>query len=384
LKSRKGRRQATFCPFFIISGRGAGKYLGKGKSFGDQYVVGEMRFIDEAVITVRSGKGGNGCVSFRREKYIPKGGPDGGDGGRGGDVVLQASSTKLTLYDLRLKRMYAAENGQPGQGKDRYGRAGRDMIINVPPGTVVTLLSPDGREEIVCDLVRPGDECVVAQGGRGGKGNTHFKSSTMRTPRFAQPGEKGEEKSLRLELKLLADVGIIGLPNAGKSTLISTVSAARPKIAAYPFTTLVPQLGVVKNDYGQQMVLADIPGLIEGAHQGQGLGDTFLKHVQRTKLLVHLLSAEDMSLDNPWPGFALINTELEQYDSALATKEQIWVVSKIDLLSRDDLAALQNRAADEGREVFFLSSLTGEGIDELMQALWPRVKRDTGQAPDVS
>jgi GTP-binding protein len=206
----------------------------------------------------------------------------------------------------------------------------------------------------------------------------------MRTPRFAQPGEKGEEKSLRLELKLLADVGIIGLPNAGKSTLISTVSAARPKIAAYPFTTLVPQLGVVKNDYGQQMVLADIPGLIEGAHQGQGLGDTFLKHVQRTKLLVHLLSAEDMSLDNPWPGFALINTELEQYDSALATKEQIWVVSKIDLLSRDDLAALQNRAADEGREVFFLSSLTGEGIDELMQALWPRVKRDTGQAPDVS
>jgi len=343
-----------------------------------------MRFIDEAVITVRSGKGGNGCVSFRREKYIPKGGPDGGDGGRGGSVVLKASSTKLTLYDLRLKRMYAAENGQPGQGRDKYGRAGRDRIIDVPPGTVVTLLTPDGREEIVCDLVRPGDEYVVARGGRGGKGNTHFKSSTMRTPRFAQPGEEGEAKRLRLELKLLADVGIIGLPNAGKSTFISTVSAARPKIAAYPFTTLVPQLGVVKNDYGQHMVLADIPGLIEGAHQGQGLGDTFLRHVQRTKLLVHLLSAEDISLDHPWSGFAFINTELELYDPDLAAKEQIRVVSKIDLLSREDLAALQTRAVDEGRGVVFLSSLTKEGVDELLRILWTRVKRGPEQTPDAS
>jgi GTP-binding protein len=195
----------------------------------------------------------------------------------------------------------------------------------------------------------------------------------MRTPRFAQPGEAGEEKRLRLELKLLADVGLIGLPNAGKSTLISKVSAARPKIAAYPFTTLIPQLGVISNDLGQQMVLADIPGLIEGAHQGHGLGDTFLKHVQRTKLLVHLLSVEDIALDEPWAGFALINTELEKYDQALAAKEQIWVLSKIDLMSRGGLAALQARAVEEGREIFCISSLTGEGVVELVQALWARM-----------
>ncbi|MDZ7758793.1 MAG: GTPase ObgE [Desulfovermiculus sp.] len=334
-----------------------------------------MRFIDEAVITVRSGKGGNGCVSFRREKYVPRGGPDGGDGGRGGNVLLRASSTKLTLYDLRLKRLYAAENGQPGQGGDKYGRAGKDMVIEVPPGTVVKALDPKDREEVLCDLVQPGDEFILARGGRGGKGNTHFKSSTMRTPRFAQSGEAGEEKRLRLELKLLADVGLIGLPNAGKSTLISTVSAAQPKIAAYPFTTLIPQLGVISNDLGHQMVLADIPGLIEGAHLGHGLGDTFLKHIQRTKLLVHLLSVEDMAMDDPWAGFALINTELEKYDPELAAKEQVWVVSKIDCISREDLAAVQARAADEGREIFCLSSLTGEGVQELVQALWARVLR---------
>lgn len=333
-----------------------------------------MRFIDEAVITVRSGKGGNGCVSFRREKYIPKGGPDGGDGGRGGNVLFRASSTKLTLYDLRLKRLYTAENGQPGSGRDRHGRAGQDMVIEVPPGTVVFALGPDGHEEVLCDLVQAGDEYVVARGGRGGKGNTHFKSSTMRTPRFAQPGEEGEEKKLRLELKLLADVGLIGMPNAGKSTFISRISAARPKIAAYPFTTLVPQLGVIKNDLGRQMVLADIPGLIEGAHLGHGLGDTFLKHVQRTNLLVHLLSVEDFAWDDPWAGFALINSELERYDSALAAKEQIWVVSKIDLMPREDVAALQARAAEEKREIFCLSSLTGEGVDELVQAMWARIE----------
>lgn len=332
-----------------------------------------MRFIDEAVITIRSGKGGNGCVSFRREKYVPKGGPDGGDGGRGGNVLIRASSTKLTLYDLRLKRMYAAENGQPGQGRDKCGRAGQDMVIEVPPGTVVKLLGENGREETLCDLLNPGEEYVAAWGGRGGKGNTHFKSSTMRTPRFAQPGEKSEEKRLRLELKLLADVGLIGLPNAGKSTLISAISAARPKIAAYPFTTLVPQLGVITNDLGQQMVVADIPGLIEGAHQGQGLGDRFLKHVQRTQLLVHMLSVEDMDMEDPWAGYALINAELEQYDPELAGKPQVWVASKIDLLPPEQLQALQSRASREGREIYFLSSLTGDGLDELVQALWARL-----------
>lgn len=338
-----------------------------------------MRFIDEAVITVRSGKGGNGCVSFRREKYVPKGGPDGGDGGRGGNVLFRASSTKLTLYDLRLKRLYAAENGQPGSGRDRHGRAGQDMVIEVPPGTVVFALGPDGHEEILCDLVRAGDEYVVAKGGRGGKGNAHFKSSTMRTPRFAQSGEEGEEKKLRLELKLLADVGLIGMPNAGKSTFISRISAARPKIAAYPFTTLVPQLGVISNGLGRQIVLADIPGLIEGAHLGHGLGDTFLKHVQRTNLLVHLLSVEDLAWDDPWAGFALINSELERYDSALAAKEQIWVVSKIDLIPRKDVAALRARAAEEKREIFCLSSLTGEGVDELVQAMWARIEASAGE-----
>lgn len=332
-----------------------------------------MRFIDEAVITVRSGKGGNGCVSFRREKYVPKGGPDGGDGGRGGKVLLRASSTKLTLYDLRLKRLYAAANGQPGSGRDKHGRDGEDMVIDLPPGTVVSLVSSEGEEEFVCDLVRPGDEYVVATGGRGGKGNTHFKSSTMRTPRFAQPGEDGEEKRLHLELKLLADVGLIGMPNAGKSTFISTVSAARPKVAAYPFTTLVPQLGVLTNELGWQMVLADIPGLIEGAHLGHGLGDTFLKHVQRTRLLVHLLSVEDISKDDPWAGFALINTELERYDPQLAAKEQIFVLSKIDLLPHEDVLALQSRADEEGREIFCISSLTGEGVEDLVQTLWDKV-----------
>jgi GTP-binding protein len=201
----------------------------------------------------------------------------------------------------------------------------------------------------------------------------------MRTPRFAQSGEEGEEKKLRLELKLLADVGLIGMPNAGKSTFISRISAARPKIAAYPFTTLVPQLGVISNGLGRQIVLADIPGLIEGAHLGHGLGDTFLKHVQRTNLLVHLLSVEDLAWDDPWAGFALINSELERYDSALAAKEQIWVVSKIDLIPRKDVAALRARAAEEKREIFCLSSLTGEGVDELVQAMWARIEASAGE-----
>ena len=338
------------------------------------YVCGEkMRFIDEAAITVRSGKGGSGCVSFRREKYVPRGGPDGGDGGRGGNVLLRASSTKLTLYDLRLKRLYAAENGQPGSGRDKHGRDGKDMVVDLPPGTVVSLVTPEGEEEFVCDLIRPGDEHIVAAGGRGGKGNTHFKSSTMRTPRFAQPGEEGGEKRLHLELKLLADVGLIGMPNAGKSTFISTVSAARPKVAAYPFTTLVPQLGVITNELGRQMVLADIPGLIDGAHLGHGLGDTFLKHIQRTRLLVHLLSVEDISIEDPWAGFALINTELERYDPQLAAKEQIFVLSKIDLLAHNDVLSLRSRADNEGREIFFISSLTGEGVQDLVQTLWDKV-----------
>ena len=331
-----------------------------------------MRFIDEAKILVRSGKGGNGCVSFRREKYIPKGGPDGGDGGKGGDVYLRASSKLLTLYDFRHKRVHEAQNGQPGMGKQRYGRSGDDLIIDVPVGTLVYEVLEDGRERLLVDLVQEGQMFLVAKGGRGGKGNVHFKSSTMRTPRFAQPGEEGEEKTIRLELKIIADVGLVGLPNAGKSTFISRISAARPKIASYPFTTLTPNLGVVEDDFGRRMVVADIPGLIEGAHKGHGLGDRFLKHVERTRFLVHILSVEDVSLDNIFSGFELINNELGKSSPVLAQKEQILVLNKIDLLKDEDLSKIQESLSSYKQKVFLISALTGKGVEQLLKAMWQK------------
>ena len=331
-----------------------------------------MRFIDEAKILVRSGKGGNGCVSFRREKYIPKGGPDGGDGGKGGDVYLRASSKLLTLYDFRHKRVHEAQNGQPGMGKQRYGRSGDDLIIDVPVGTLVYEVLEDGRERLLVDLVQEGQMFLVAKGGRGGKGNVHFKSSTMRTPRFAQPGEEGEEKIIRLELKIIADVGLVGLPNAGKSTFISRISAARPKIASYPFTTLTPNLGVVEDDFGRRMVVADIPGLIEGAHKGHGLGDRFLKHVERTRFLVHILSVEDVSLDNIFSGFELINNELGKSSPVLAQKEQILVLNKIDLLKDEDLSKIQESLSSYKQKVFLISALTGKGVEQLLKAMWQK------------
>jgi GTP-binding protein len=341
-----------------------------------------MHFVDEADILVRSGKGGNGCVSFRREKYVPKGGPDGGDGGKGGDVLLRASERMTTLYDFRLKRSYQAENGQPGAGKGKYGRDGVDLIIDVPPGTLVFASDDDGQAELVADLVKAGDQILVATGGRGGKGNTHFKSSTNRTPRFAQPGGSAQERRLHLELKLIADAGVIGLPNAGKSTFISAVSAAKPKIADYPFTTLQPQLGVVRDELDNQLVLADIPGLIEGAHQGRGLGDTFLKHVARTKVLVHLLSLEDVPQDDPWSGFDIVEEELVSFDPDLADKERIWVVNKIDCRSETEVEQLRRRAEKDGLEVFFISARYGDGLDDLMQAIWTRVgSKDQGSQP---
>ncbi|MFW6244121.1 MAG: GTPase ObgE [Desulfovibrionales bacterium] len=332
-----------------------------------------MRFVDEARITVTSGKGGHGCVSFRREKYIPKGGPDGGDGGRGGDVLVRASDKLLTLYDLRLKRNYQAENGRPGMGGQRNGRAGEDLIIDVPPGTLVFEIDEQGNRRLVADIVSPDKNVLLARGGRGGKGNVHFKSSTMQTPRFAQPGEEGETKTLYLELKVLADVGLLGLPNAGKSTLIAAISAARPKIAAYPFTTLVPNLGVVLGDGGRRMVVADIPGLIQGAFEGHGLGHRFLRHVERTRFLVHLLSAEDCDRDDPWAGFALVNQELELFDRVLAEKPQIEVLNKIDLLEPGQLEMLRRTAKEQDRNIFFISALTGEGVEELLQAMWERL-----------
>jgi GTP-binding protein len=333
-----------------------------------------MRFVDEATIKIISGKGGNGCASLRREANVPKGGPDGGDGGKGGDLIFRGSSRLMTLYDFRLRRLYTAKNGEQGMGRDRYGKAADDLYIDLPIGTLVyeTIEDEDGNthEELIADLVEDGTEVVICKGGRGGRGNLHFKTSTNRTPRYAETGFPGEEKQIRLELKILADVGLLGLPNAGKSTFISQVSAARPKIAAYPFTTLVPNLGVVENDDFRRLIIADIPGLIEGASAGLGLGITFLKHVERTRFLVHILSSEDLNRDNPADGYAMLEQELNQYDAELSQKPQIKVINKIDLLDADELADIKAKVASSGEKVFFISALTGEGVDALLAEMW--------------
>ncbi len=341
-----------------------------------------MRFVDEARISVQAGDGGNGSVHFRREKFIPKGGPDGGDGGDGGSVILRADGRLLTLYDFRLKRHYAAQNGQHGMGRQMYGRKGDDLVLHLPVGTLI-FLEEDGEERLLADLAEADQEVVIARGGMGGKGNLHFKSSTTRAPRFAQPGQPGEAKNLRLELKLLADVGLLGLPNAGKSTFLSKVSAARPKIAPYPFTTLVPNLGVLIDEYdpGKRLVIADIPGLIEGASQGQGLGMRFLKHVERTRFLLHILSAEDVDDNNPWAGFELIDQELASFDEELADHPQLRVINKIDLLSPERLEELKEKAAAAGQKIFFISALTGEGLAELVEELWRMLRNVELHAP---
>jgi GTP-binding protein len=339
-----------------------------------------MRFVDEASITVRSGKGGNGCASFRRERCVPKGGPNGGDGGRGGDVIFRASDRLVTLYDFRIKRLYEARNGQPGMGRDRYGKAADPLVIDLPVGTLVfeTVEDEDGsvREKLIADLVHDGQEVLICKGGDGGRGNLHFKTATNRAPRRCEPGFPGEERHVRLELKILADVGLLGLPNAGKSTFISAVSAARPKIAAYPFTTLVPNLGVIEDEIGRRMVIADIPGLIEGASEGQGLGHTFLKHVERTRFLVHILSCEDVAHgdeSDPFSGFAMLDEELARYNPELAQKEQIRVLNKIDLLDEEQLDQLKTLAREAGLELHFLSARRGDGLEEFVDLLWSRL-----------
>jgi len=320
-----------------------------------------VKFIDEAIITVQSGDGGRGCVSFRREKFIPRGGPDGGDGGKGGDVVFVTTSRKRTLYQFRFQRHFKAKNGAHGRGKQKTGKNGQDLVIELPPGTLVT--DAETGQNII-DLIKPGERLVPAKGGRGGQGNTRFKTSKHRSPRFAQPGEPGETKTIKLELKLLADVGIIGLPNAGKSTLITTVSSARPKIGSYPFTTLFPSLGVVETDREEPFVVADIPGLIKGAHKGTGLGIRFLRHIERTRILVHLIDVSAIDSDDPLHGYNTINKELAMYNQKLAEKPQIVVLNKIDLPDTRE-AAKTFQSAAKGKKVTLISALTGKGVDDL-------------------
>lgn len=335
-----------------------------------------MKFIDEATITVESGNGGSGCVSFRRERCVPRGGPDGGDGGKGGDVVITASAQRRTLYQFRHQRFFKAKNGAQGQGSQKTGGHGQDVIIQVPLGTLV--MDADSGQ-LIADFDGAGKSMVIARGGRGGKGNLHFKSSTHRAPRFAQPGEPGQAFTLRLELKLLADVGLMGLPNAGKSTLISVISSARPKIADYPFTTLVPNLGVVQPPSGEPFVVADIPGLVEGAHEGVGLGIQFLRHIERTRILVHLIDAAAIDEHDPLGGYRTINRELSRYSEALATKPQIVVLNKIDLPDARHRADIFLAAFDRA-PVFQISAATRTGVVALLTQIITLL--DTFHAPE--
>jgi GTP-binding protein len=320
-----------------------------------------VKFIDEATIVVQSGDGGRGCVSFRRERFVPKGGPDGGDGGKGGDVILNTTPSKRTLYHLQNKKHYKAKNGSHGQGSRKTGGTGADLVLDVPCGTLVADAETG---KMLHDLVKPGHQAVVACGGRGGQGNARFKTSTRRAPRFAQPGEPGQTRTLKLELKLLADVGIIGLPNAGKSTLISALSSAQPKIANYPFTTLTPNLGVVETHQGEPIVVADIPGLIEGAHEGAGLGIRFLRHVERTRILVHLIDTSTLEENDPLGSYHTVNRELERYSAALAQKPQLVVLNKLDIPESAPLAHKFSQALS-GKEIIEISAAAHMGLAKL-------------------
>lgn len=328
-------------------------------------------FIDRTKIKVRGGNGGNGVTAFRREKFVPRGGPSGGDGGRGGDVWLEADSSLNTLLHLRYNPEHTAGRGLHGEGSNRSGREGADAVVKVPVGTQVYDLETG---DFYCDLAADGQRWQAARGGRGGFGNAHFATSTNRAPRYHQEGSPGEERELQLELKLLADVGLIGYPNAGKSTLISTVSAAKPKIADYPFTTLEPHLGVVDLGDFRTFVVADIPGLIEGAHAGAGLGDRFLRHVERTKLLLHLVDVSSISGRDPVSDYEVINRELASYDAQLAERPQIVVATKLDALDEPErLERLRERAARDGREFLEVSSATNRGVRELVQIVARRL-----------
>lgn len=326
-----------------------------------------MKFVDEAKIFVKAGHGGPGCVSFRREKFVPKGGPDGGDGGKGGDVIFRADRSHHTLLDLKYQQHQIAKNGRHGSGNNRTGHGAEDLIVTVPPGTVVKDFETG---EILADLSELGQTFIVAKGGMGGKGNAHFKTSTHQTPRFAQEGIEGEERWLKMELKLLADVGLVGFPNAGKSTFISRVSAARPKIADYPFTTLTPHLGVVKVGDSPSFVVADIPGLITGAHEGLGMGIQFLRHVERTSVLLHLIDISEDPHTNAWKNFAAIVKELELYNPQLLEKAQIVALNKIDLPAvRENVKKSIAQFQKKGIMLYPFSAVTGEGLQDILRKI---------------
>ncbi|MFP6817326.1 MAG: GTPase ObgE [Pseudomonadales bacterium] len=331
-----------------------------------------MQFIDESTIRVEAGKGGGGCLSFRREKYVARGGPDGGNGGHGGDVVLVADAALNTLIDFRYQPLYRAENGQPGSGRDKTGAQGQDRRVRVPVGTSII---DDETLETLGDITEPHQELLVARGGRRGFGNAHFKSSTARSPRRTTTGEAGDLRRLRLQLKLLADVGLLGMPNAGKSTLVAQVSAARPKVADYPFTTLVPSLGVVRAGTDASFVVADIPGLIAGAAQGAGLGVQFLRHLTRTRILLHLIDVAPMDESDPVHNAGLIEAEVVAYSDALAERPIWMVLSKIDLLPESAVKKLHAEIGEAfpDRPLFAISSVTGAGVNSLVNALMTAV-----------
>ena len=322
-------------------------------------------FTDYVKIIAKAGNGGNGAISFRREKYVAAGGPDGGDGGKGGDIYFEVDPDSNTLIDFRYNKKFKAENGKNGEGSNKYGRGGEDLTIKVPIGTIVRDAKTNN---IIADLSEKGQRELVLAGGRGGKGNSHFATSTRQAPRFAQDGEKGEEKELVLELKLLADVGLIGFPNVGKSTFLSRTTSATPKIADYHFTTLEPNLGVVKPEYGDSFVIADIPGIIEGASEGTGLGVQFLRHIERTRLLLHVIDVSGSEGRNPVKDFYIINEELKKYSEKLSKRKQIIVANKIDSMQDEKLyQELEKVAKENEMEIFKISAATGEGVSELLQ-----------------
>ena len=321
-------------------------------------------FTDYVKIIVKAGNGGDGAVSFRREKYVAAGGPDGGDGGKGGNVYMEVDQDKNTLIDFRYQKKFKAENGKNGEGANKYGKSGEDLVIKVPRGTIVKEAETG---KVIADLSELGQKELILSGGRGGKGNSHFATSTRQAPRFSQEGEKGEEKELILELKLLADVGLLGFPNVGKSTLLSVVTDATPKIADYHFTTLEPNLGVVKSEYGDSFVIADIPGIIEGASQGVGLGIQFLRHIERTRLLLHVIDVSGSEGRKPVEDFNIINEELKKYSEKLSKRKQIIVANKIDSMQDEKLYEdLEKMAKEKGLEIYKISAVTGKGVKELM------------------